>query len=202
MGYRPICDTWILARPKIQYYGAYPVGFPERARVFMPATISEPVLHACSGAAKLYRDPAGPAWAKVCPNDVTCDVTPVITTKDGKTTKPDLVWNVKTNGIPKPSKIVQPVMWTHGRDTWRGILIDPPYTEADAANYASGVSELPNPKDLIAAAMDVLCVGGRVGLLHYVWPRPPAKGCRSIAKIGVIVGFGNRERVFSVFEKR
>lgn len=29
--YRPICDLWILARPKVKYYGAYPNGFLERA---------------------------------------------------------------------------------------------------------------------------------------------------------------------------
>ena len=30
--HRPICDTWILARPKVSYHGAYPSGFVEWAR--------------------------------------------------------------------------------------------------------------------------------------------------------------------------
>jgi hypothetical protein len=32
VSYRPITDVWILARPKVKYYGAYPNGFLERAR--------------------------------------------------------------------------------------------------------------------------------------------------------------------------
>ena len=31
MSYRPITDVWILGRPKVRYYGAYPSGFLERA---------------------------------------------------------------------------------------------------------------------------------------------------------------------------
>lgn len=210
MSYRPITDVWVLARPKVQYYGAYPVGFPERARAMMPCRRSTPVLHACGGSAKLYRDPAGPAWSKVCPYDVTCDLTPVIRTKDGKTTRPDLVWNVRTNGLPAPTQFPQANVRglcsgnpgiDGGGYGWRGIIIDPPYTPADADEYEAGADELPEPRALIRDAMDVLAVGGRVGLLHYQWPRPPAKGVKSIACIGVIAGFDNRIRCFSVFEK-
>ena len=39
MGYRPITDTWFLARAKlkggVKYYGAYLGGFPERARALL-----------------------------------------------------------------------------------------------------------------------------------------------------------------------
>jgi hypothetical protein len=44
--------------------------------------------------------------------------------------------------------------------------------------------------------------GGRVGLLHYIVPRPPARQAKLVAMIAVVVGFGNRVRVFTVFEKR
>ena len=41
MSYRPITDTWFLARAKLQggakYYGAYLGGFPERARALLGA---------------------------------------------------------------------------------------------------------------------------------------------------------------------
>lgn len=208
MSYRPITDVWVLARPKVRYHGAYPVGFPERARVFMPCTIRVPVLHACGGAAKLYRDPTGPAWSKVCPNDVTCDLAPEIRTKDGQVTTPDLVWNVRTKGLPYPKEFQQAHVreLVNGPDPdgygWRGILIDPAYTREDAKEYAPGPDELPDPHRLVRDAMDVLAPGGRVGILHYIWPRPPRVGVKAVACISVIVGFGNRKRCFSVFEKR
>lgn len=210
MSYRPITDTWICARPKVAYYGAYPVGFLERARVLMPCRRTTPVLHACGGAAKLYRDPSGPAWKKLCPNDVTCDVTPIIRTKKGEITRPDLVWNVRTNGLPAPTQFPQARVrelcagnpGENGSDHgWRGIIIDPAYTPTDADQYEAGRDELPEPNALVRDSMDVLALGGRVGILHYIWPRPPVKGVRSIACISVIVGFGNRMRAFSVFEK-
>jgi hypothetical protein len=43
-------------------------------------------------------------------------------------------------------------------------------------------------------------VGGKVGFIHYMLPRCP-KNAKFIACVGVIVGFGNRIRVYSVFER-
>jgi hypothetical protein len=44
-----------------------------------------------------------------------------------------------------------------------------------------------------------------VGLLHYHWPRPPkASGgypVRAVALVGVIAGYGNSMRTYSVYEK-
>jgi hypothetical protein len=37
-------------------------------------------------------------------------------------------------------------------------------------------------------------------MLHYVFPRPP-KDARLVAVIHVLVGYGNRSRIYSVFEK-
>lgn len=196
MSYRPITDVWLLGRPKVKYYGAYPNGFLERARPFMPVTRLEPVLHVCGGSAKLY-----PTWSRLCPNDVTCDVNPML--------DPDLLHNVM-DGIPHParfeSEAVRPyVMGQYvGESGWRGILIDPPYTDEDSTHYVLGVDgpkNLPKPNALISDSMDVLRVGGRVGLLHYVLPQPPRVGVKFIAAAGVVVGFNNRIRVFSVFEK-
>jgi SAM-dependent methyltransferase len=206
VSYRPITDTWILARPKVPYYGAYPCGFLERARRFMPCLRTTPVLHACGGTATLYRDPAGPAWKKLCPNDVTCDLAKVITLKDGTKVRPNLVWNVRTNGLPSPYQFEQACVrdLVNGSDPehygWRGIIADPPYTPDDATHYEPGVEELPDPRQLVRDAMEVLAPGGRFGLLHYVWPKPPS-GMKCIAKCSVIVGFNNRERVYSVYEK-
>ncbi len=201
MSYRPITDTWILARPKIAYYGAYPNGFLERARVFLPVTRTEPVLHVCGGKVKQY-----PTLKTLCPNDVTCDLNPAV--------DPDVVWNVRTMGIPDPNQFEQACVrelmsFRPGECGWRGILADRPYSEQDAAEYEQywTVSppaldaELPEANLIVRSAMDVLCHGGRIGILDYVWPQPPSKGVKSIACIGVIAGFNNRMRCFSVFEK-
>lgn len=191
MSYRPITDMWILARPKVKYYGAYPNGFLERARRLLPAPRFMPVLHVCGGRVKDY-----PTWKTVCPNDVTCDLDPTV--------EPDLVWNAK-NGIPDPRQFPQAMVKDLSSGVpelcgWRGILIDRPYTEDDASHYGPGPDELPSANQLLRDALDQLVVGGRVGLLDYVWPQPP-KDCRSIALVGVIAGFNNRMRAFSVFEK-
>lgn len=185
MSYRPITDTWILARPKVKYYGAYPNGFLERARVFMPVTREEPVLHVCGGLVKQY-----PTWSKLCPNDLTVDIDPEV--------QPDLVADVRL-GVPWPSAFGS--KRPDGPDAWRGILIDRPYTEEDATHYRCGAAALPPIKKLLADALKVCVIGGRVGVLDYVFPRPPKDNVKLIAKVSVTVGFDNRDRCFSVFER-
>lgn len=192
--YRPVTDVWILARPKVKYYGAYPNGFLERARVFMPVTRTEPVLHLCGGMVKAY-----PTWSKLCPNDLTVDIDPETT--------PDLVCDLR-HGVP-PVTSVKPVltlpqildMGIAGWEGWRGILIDRPYTPEDAAKYRCGADVLPPIKKLLKDALAVCCIGGRVGVLDYVFPRPPATGVKLILKASVTVGYDNRDRCFSVFER-
>lgn len=195
MSYRPITDVWILARPKVKFYGAYPNGFLERERRLLPVRREEPVLHVCGGRVKEY-----PTWARLCPNDVTCDLDPAV--------QPDIVWNVAFGGIPRPGEFASSAVRAYehgvvpeGGYGWRGILADPDYTEDDAEHHAPGRANLPNPRQLLRDALDVLTVGGRIGILHYKWPRPPATGVRSVACVGVVDGFDRNIRCFSVFEK-
>lgn len=191
MSYRPITDVWILARPKVKYYGAYPNGFLERARVFMPVTRTEPVLHVCGGLVKLY-----PTWARLCPNDLTVDLDPDV--------KPDIIRDVR-NGVPEPYEVVgatPSARRTIGEwEAWRGIMVDRPYTEADAARYRVGADVFPPIKKLLADSLAKVVVGGRVGVLDYVFPRPPREGVKLIAKVSVTVGYDNRDRCYSVFER-
>src|SRR3954462_8336525 len=70
VSYRPITDFWILARPKVAYYGAYPNGFLERARALLGVTPFDPVLHVCGGKARDY--PAKPRG--VGPSDRPLDL--------------------------------------------------------------------------------------------------------------------------------
>ena len=76
----------------------------------------------------------------------------------------------------------------------------PPYSEDDAKQYFPGATEYPNPHKLMANMLAGLEPGQRAGLIHYVLPRCP-KDARFVACVGVVSGFANRVRLFSVFEK-
>lgn len=178
MNFRPLCDTWILARPKVKYYGAYPSGFLERARSLLGVTIDEPVLHVCSGKVREY------PFRGLGPNDCTLDVDASL--------KPDFWRDLTRDTIPDQDGC------NKGCVPWPAILTDPPYTDADAKHY--GEAPCPRSTPLLKLCLDAVRPGGRVGMLHYEWPRPP-KNARSVAVVGVLVGFANRIRCFSVFER-
>lgn len=180
MSYRPITDVWILARPKVKYYGAYPNGFLERARALLGVTPEDRVLHVCGGAARQY--PAKPRGFG--PNDKTLDL--------DESLCPDFVMNAEA-GIPLYHGV-------HGFG-WPALIADPPYTEADAEHYVPGRQAFPSANKILRNMLDVVRPGGRVGMLHYVLPQPPREGVRFVACVGVIVGYNNRMRVFSVFER-
>lgn len=185
MSYRPITDVWILARPKVKYYGAYPNGFLERARALLGVTPFDPVLHVCGGLARQY--PAKPRGFG--PFDRTLDLDASIGTDYVQAATDVLPWC----GTDDETQI--------SRKPWPALIADPPYTEADAANYAPGSSAFPSANKILRNMLDVVRHGGRVGMLHYVLPQPPREGVRFVACVGVIVGFNNRMRVFSVFER-
>ena len=178
MSYRPITDLWILARPKVKYYGAYPNGFLERARALLGVNRNESVLHACGGRAKQY-----PTWAKLCPHDYTLDL-------DAETS-PDFIGDAR---YTLPSHPVYPQQWA-------AVLCDPPYTVDDATHYAVPIGSLPTANGLLKNALAAVRVGGRVGMLHYLLPQPPREGVKFVACVGVIIGYNNRMRCFSVFER-
>lgn len=173
--YRPITDVWFLARAKLKdgkkYYGAYLGGFPERARVLLGATIDEPVLHVCGGMARHY-----PYRGGFGPNDRTLDL--------DLNTSPDYHQDVRE---PLPTG-------------FRAMLADPPYSEEDAAHYSVGASAYPKPNEVLRSMLKSLLPGQRAGLIHYSLPALPAE-TKFIAAVGILCGFNNRIRIFSVFEK-
>lgn len=175
MSYRPITDTWILARAKLKggrkYYGAYLGGFPERARALLGVSIYQPVLHVCGGMAKHY-----PYRGGFGPNDQTLDLDPA--------TEPDILADARD---PLPQG-------------FSAMLLDPPYSLEDASKYAVGAENYPKPNALIANALKALRPGQRAGIIHYVLPKAPPDS-RFVAMVGVVCGFNNRIRAFSVFER-
>ena len=177
MSYRPITDIWVLARAKLKggekYYGAYPGGFPERARALLGATIDEPVLHVCGGMVRNY-----PYHGGFGLHDKTLDL--------AAATVPDFLQDARE---PFPFG-------------FKAILIDPPYSAENASHYAPGAVAYPSPNLLLKNALCALDLGRRVGILHYIVPQPPrGMKTRFVAMIGVMVGFNNRIRAYSVFER-
>lgn len=186
MSYRPITDMWFLARAKLKggrkYYGAYLGGFPERARVLIGCGKHDAVLHVCGGMAKHY--PYDRGFGEC---DQTLDLDPA--------TEPDYLADARD---PFP---LQP--W-FGPDApgvhWSGILIDPPYSESDADHYTPGSNAYPAPNLLVKNAINAVSVSARIGIIHYLLPACP-KNAKFVACVGVICGFNNRIRCFSVFER-
>lgn len=183
MSYHPVHDLWFLARAKLKphadgskntYYGAYLGGFPERARVLIGCSLDESMLHVCGGKARHY-----PYRRGFGVRDKTMDIDPGV--------NPDIAGDAEVS-IPLLNK----------GSEWGGILIDPPYSEDDAKHYATG--KYPNPHTLVRNAIDALPVGRKVGIIHYIVPRCP-KNAKFVACVGVICGFGNRIRVFAVYER-
>ena len=192
MSYRPITDVWILTRAKLKggerYYGAYLGGFPERARALLGCNINDPVLHVCGGKAKLY-----PYKRGFGPNDKTLDLDPQV--------NPDYLQDAREFFPWCPWREEHPNGSTTGGGTfWKGILIDPPYSPEDAGHYAVGAGAYPSPNLLVKRAFEVLPVGGRVGIIHYMLPSPP-KNAVFVAAVGILCGYNNRIRCYSVFEK-
>lgn len=197
--YRPITDTWHLGRPKVPYYGAYPAGFLERARAFLPVLPDEPVLHIFGGQARRYSDPAhgvkpGVPLYGFGPNDQTLDADPALS--------PDFLVDASKADWTEKVAAQHLLKTGAGWPRWRGIIIDPPYTPEDADHYAPGRAVFPPKVALLARTLqDLVPIGGRVGFLDYIWVRPP-EWAKCIAQINVICGFANRVRCYAVYEKR
>lgn len=180
MSYRPITDFWFLARAKLKdgkkFYGSYLGGFPERARILIGCSIDNPVLHVCGGMAKYYPYKDGFGF-----NDKTLDLDPI--------TEPDFLQDARQT-LPKQSN----------GELWMGILIDPPYSIEDAQHYEVTKNAYPSPYLLVKNALEVLPIGGKCGIIHYILPKCP-KNAKFIACAAIACGFNNRLRCFSVFQR-
>ena len=177
--YHPIHDVWILARPKVKYFGAYPSGFLQRARDLLGVGFDDPILHVCSGKIGEY------PFRGLGPNDRTLDLDIDL--------DPDYLRDAR-DPFPTCHLYARP-------PGWPGILIDPPYSPGEAANYAPGSDAYPEPRTLLRNGLEAVRKGGKVGILHRHSPRPPKEGVRLVAIVGVFMGYENDMRAFTVYER-
>jgi hypothetical protein len=169
----------------VNYYGAYPSGFLGRARAMLGVSHNDAVLHVCAGKVRDY------PFDGFGPNDMTLDLDP--------DTQPDFLMDAREIGLLKDGT-ANPAPPSGG--LWPSVLIDRPYSEEDAKHYTPLVHDkLPNINTLLKAALTIVAPGGKVGVLDYFVPRPPKKGVKFVGLVGVLVGFGNRMRAYSVFER-
>ena len=201
--FTPICEQWVLARPKLRdgkkYFGAYPSGFLHRARYLLGVQGDDPVLHVCAGRVRDY------LFRGFGPRDMTVDLEPEV--------EPDWIMDVREE-LPR---------CPHDPAGWKAQLADTPYGPEEARNYldGKGAEVYPNEAGLLRRMLENCRPGGRVGFLHYLWPAPPTikvgksrvAGLRrvvagrevvlrihQVACVGVIVGYRNRNRVYGVWE--
>ena len=193
--YRPITDVWLLGRPKVKYYGAFPSGFLERARHLLGVHIEDPVLHVCSGKVRDY------PFRGFGPNDKTLDLDPDL--------KPDFNLDAREIGaeagclFPDRGGGVTRLGMDLPHDTealWRAVLVDRPYGPDHAEHYSPGPSVIPAAAPLLKRCLSVVRPGCRVGWLDLFAPRPP-KGTRLVAAVGILVGYGNVIRILSVYQR-
>lgn len=178
MNYRPITDVWILARPKVKYYGAYPAGFLHRARHLLGVGPLDPILYVCGGMVRKY------PYRGFGPFDKTLDLDPAC--------EPDFLQDA-CDPLPTDNSDGMPNLWS-------AVLIDRPYTPEDADKYTPGRDKLPFANLLLKNSIQVVPAGGKVGILDYIWPQPP-KNAREVAVVAVGTGRNSRARWFTVFER-
>jgi hypothetical protein len=84
------------------------------------------------------------------------------------------------------------------------MIVDTPYSQEEAQRYGTA-GQYPEPDPLLRLCLEHTRPGGRVGVLHWYWPRPPraVHGCaiKEVFTMAVSTGRGSRIRNYVVFEK-
>lgn len=214
MSYRPITDSWILGRSKTKgndgknYYGAYPAGFLERARpLLVGGDHDASVWHIPGGMAKNYNgspeEKGGITLSGFGKNDKTIDI--------DSACNPDFLMDVRyilTPSSHSPYFIIiddTTVSYAHGypkktANRPDAILVDRPYSEEEAVNYACGAEVFPDINKLLKDCLHLVRPGGHVGVIDWVWPHAGKVG-REVAVIAVSTGRNSRARFFTVWKK-
>jgi len=179
MSFRPVTDVGLFARRKHDCYGGFFAGSLERMRLPLGVQIDEPVLFVCAGGVRHY------PFAGFGPFDLTVDCRPAL--------KPDYLLDVRKDLPECP----------HDPAGWRAMIVDPPWSREEARNYGTE-DAYPEPGPLLRRCLEHTRPGGRVGILHWVLPRPPKEvhGCDIRFVFGMPMAlYGETWRGYAVFEK-
>jgi hypothetical protein len=203
MSYRPITDTWILARSKTKddtgktYHGAYLSGFLERARPILVGNDKyASILHVCGGMARNYngnpKEKGGITLTGFGKNDLTLDIDPLC--------KPDILADARnlSKAILKRNYLYIPFSLTLDKiKAPQAIIIDRPYTIEDAKNYRCGSDVLPNINTLLTDCLKL--TNGFVGVIDYIWPS--TRIGKEVYVFAVGSGRNGRARWFTVWKR-
>lgn len=223
--YRPlrsgeVRDTMILGRCKHGYHGGYPAGFLERARLLLVGGDQDAsIWHIPGGKAKEYNGIRGgvhlTGYGK---NDFTIDLDPNV--------KPDLCLDVRqlsSHFIPQENGtlLFVPILQYAESELFefyntkpqhpnvrvfirpKAIIIDRPYDEENADQYAPGRIALPNLNKLLIDCLDIVNQGSLVGVLDYKWPNPsPSIQFEEVSVYSVSTGRGSTARWFTIWRIR
>ncbi|MDO6395477.1 hypothetical protein Q4554_15470 [Leptospira santarosai] len=206
----PIGDTMILARSKTKYYGAYPSGLLERIRpLLVGGDPDATILHIPGGRAADYNGVKGGITLTgfgsndltvdldpECSPDILCDVRKLC---DRVVARGDNIYfssladrSLSDNGDNPDRVLPRP----------KAAIIDRPYSESHAENYAPGKSLLPNLNKLIRDTFEIIVPWGLVGVLDYKWPAPGREQFKCIGLHPVLTGENNDIRLFSIWKRR
>lgn len=164
--------VWVIGnnyRNKTQFYGSYPPSFLPRVLALFPDAGGN-VLHAFSGAL-----PAGD-YSRLDLVD-----------HDGV---PDLRFHQGT--------VYDAGVIFIGRDPFRLIVADPPYSKVDATKYGTPMIDR---RRALAALADVTQPGGHLAWLDTVWPMHSKRQWVTVGRILVQRSTNHRVRLLSIFER-
>lgn len=218
MSYRPITDTIFCARTKTKdpstgksYYGAYPAGFLEKARIILGCSDSDVIWHVCGGFAREYNGiKGGINLTGFGSNDLSVDL--------DHSCQPDILGDVRNlhkfissnesnclsisyNDEIKKHFTFRGSVLFNGDPILKpkGIIIDRPYTLEDARHYRFGESCFPDLNKLLKDCLKIVRPSGLVGVLDYMIPSSSNGKC--IGLYGVVAGTNCRIRAFTVWQK-
>lgn len=111
---------------------------------------------------------------------------------------PDERWTVDIRREARPRVQADGAMLPFRANTFRAVLLDPPYSVDLARSLYK--TENPRPSWLLREAARVVMPGGRIGILHVAVPFSPPD-CRLVKSWPVTTGVGFRVRTLTVYER-